>query len=405
MMRKYSLLISVLIMLTIVSCATSGTSSVEQPVAQEPVAETLKSGGMAEVLMSDPASLSLYKTYEKYGMMIGTDLNAMYINDSWCSKTLDRQFNIFVPSYELKPNKILDQKRSQENGKLAIVLSDEIIQCMQWAKDHGKNFHGHTMIWWKDTPDWIFREGFTDDGAYVSRDVLLERMEGYIRDTFKALEDGGWLDMFVCYDIVNEYIDIHGKGTNDTPWVSIIGDDAIWYAFSFARKYAPEHVKLVYNENYCENNTEKAEATVAMLKTLVDENGKSLVDCLGLQGHLTLTNKIDKVCENIRYVAENIGDLELQITEFDCNFLVNEKTLQEKLKKQGTYYYQVMETVLDLIKSGTKVTAFSFCGFKDDLSWLGMESGGAPVLYDVNGREKYSYFGALQMRDLSGFDD
>lgn len=129
-MRKYSLLISVLIMLTIVSCATSGTSSVEQPVAQEPVAETLKSGGMAEVLMSDPASLSLYKTYEKYGMMIGTDLNAMYINDSWCSKTLDRQFNIFVPSYELKPNKILDQKRSQENGKLAIVLSDEIIQCM-----------------------------------------------------------------------------------------------------------------------------------------------------------------------------------------------------------------------------------------------------------------------------------
>ncbi|MBR0520828.1 MAG: endo-1,4-beta-xylanase [Spirochaetales bacterium] len=93
--------------------------------------------------------------------------------------------------------------------------------------------------------------------------------------------------------------------------------------------------------------------------------------------------------------------------------LEDEKTVEgimddlgvEKLKKQGTYYYQVMETVLNLIKSGTKVTAFSFCGFKDDLSWLGMESGGAPVLYDVNGREKYSYFGALQMRDLSGFDD
>ncbi|MBQ3730037.1 MAG: endo-1,4-beta-xylanase [Spirochaetales bacterium] len=405
-MRKALSLFHVLLLVVclLVSCATAQNESVEVPASETGQAEDT-SATMEDVLMSDPASLSLYKTYEPLGLMMGTDLNADYISNTWCSNTLDKQFNIFVPSYGLKPNKILDQKKSQENGKLTIVLSDELVSCLQWAKDHGKRMHGHTMIWWKDTPDWIFREGFSDDGAYVSRDVLLERMEGYICDTFEALRAGGWIDMFVCYDVVNEYIDILGKAPNDSPWVSIIGEDAIWHAFNFARKYAPENMSLVYNENYCENNRSKAEATVAMVKTLVDENGNSLVDCLGLQGHITLTNKIDTICDNIRYVAQNIGDLEIQITEFDCNFLVNAKTAQEKMKKQGTYYYQVMETVLDLMRSGARFTAFSCCGFKDDMSWLGLESGGAPVLYDANGREKYSYFGLLQMRELSGFED
>ena len=132
-----------------------------------------------------------------------------------------------------------------------------------------------------------------------------------------------------------------------------------------------------------------------MIRRLVGEGGNLLVDCLGLQGHLTLSNKIDKICENIRYVAENMGDLELQITEFDVSFLASGRNVQEKLKKQGTFYYNVMETVLDLVRSGTRFTAFSCCGFRDDLSWLGLEGGSAPVLYDSNGREKYSYLGLL----------
>lgn len=391
-MKRFSLLVLSLIVGLLVSCAT---------VAE--VEEVLQVGAMEEKLVVDTASLSLYKTYQDKGIKIGTDLNAGYINDAWAEATLLQDFNIFTPSYELKPNKILSQGLSQENGKLTIVLSDEMIECLDWAKENGKSIHGHTMIWWKDTPDWIFREGFADDGAYVSRDVLIERMEGYIMDTFAVLTEGGWIESFDCYDIVNEYIDINGKAPNETPWVSIIGDDAIFYAFKFARKYAPKHISLVYNENFCENNAAKRDATIQMVQKLVDEEGRPLIDCLGLQCHLSLSNNINKICDNIRIIAQSIGDLQLQVTELDCTFMVKEQTAQQKLRQQGTYYYQVMETLLDLVEGGTKLTAVATCGFRDDTCWLGAQS--APVLFDVNGVQKYSYFGLMQVREYSGFDD
>jgi len=315
---------------------------------------------------------------------------------------MESQFNLFTPIYELKPYRILDQELSQKNGRLTIVFSDEMIKCFQWVKDNGKKIHGHTMFWWKATPDWIFREGFTDEGDYVSKDVMLERMELYVKDTFAALEEGGWMELFYCYDIFNEFLDISGKLPNDCPWVSIIGDDVIVYAFKFARKYAPSYVKLVYNENYCENSVEKRDATIEMVKKLVDEDGKSLVDCLGLQCHITLSNKIDKICENVRYIAENIGDVKIQVTELDCAFMVNPKTVEARLKKQGTYYYNLMNTLLDIQENTGNVDAVTIWGFKDDICWL---SDSAPVLYDFAKTPKYSYFGVLQMKEFSGFDD
>lgn len=251
-----------LIFVLAVSCATiKDESFADENVRQEEVSIE----GIMPDLGVDVTSLSLYKSYENLGIMIGTDLNGGYVDDPWCRDVMDSQFNLFTPIYELKPYRILDQNLSQKNGRLTIVFSEEMIKCFQWCKDNGKKIHGHTMFWWKATPDWIFREGFTDDGAYLSRDAMLDRMEAYVEDTFAALEEGGWLELFYCYDIFNEFLDITGQAPNDCPWVQIIGDDVIFYAFKFARKYAPSYIKLVYNENYCENSIEKRDATVTLL--------------------------------------------------------------------------------------------------------------------------------------------
>ena len=394
-----SLVLTALVLM-FVSCTTVNEEAglVEPAVREDEKAVE----GIMDDLGVDMSGLSLYDTYDDLGIMIGTDLNGTYVDDPWCRDIMGSQFNLFTPIYELKPYKILDQELSQKNGRLTIVFSDEMIKCFQWCKDNGKKIHGHTMFWWKTTPDWIFREGFRDDGAYLTREALLERMENYVKDTFAALEEGGWMELFYCYDIYNEFLDIKGEKPNESPWVSIIGDDVIFYAFKFARKYAPSYVKLVYNENYCENSVEKRDATIDLVKRLVDENGNPLIDCLGLQCHITLSNKIDSLCDNIRYIAENIGDVKIQVTELDCAFMVNPKTVQERLKKQGTYYYTLMNTLLEIHRSLGNIDAVTVWGFRDDICWL---SENAAVLYDLAGTPKYSYFGMLQMREYSGFED
>lgn len=248
----------------------------------------------------------------------------------------------------------------------------------------------------------MFREDFQDNTPYVSKEVMLERLEDYIRGVFEGIEENGWTDLFYAFDIVNEYLNTDGSAPNDGPWTQIIGEDAIWHVFSFARKYAPESISLIYNENNSEISIAKRDAVLSLLKSLVDENGNSLVDGIGLQCRLALRNNIDSVLANIEHFARNIGDLELQLTEVDCTISTKAKVLEDNLKKQGTYMYKLMDKVIELVDSGFKITAVQFSGFRDDLDPLVAVSG-APALYDVKGNEKFSYFGVLRMKEYSGF--
>jgi GH35 family endo-1,4-beta-xylanase len=42
---------------------------------------------------------------------------------------------------------------------------------------------GHTFVWYSQTPDWFFRENF-GGGNYVSKDVMDQRLESFIKNTF-----------------------------------------------------------------------------------------------------------------------------------------------------------------------------------------------------------------------------
>lgn len=394
MRRLCCALIAVTIMM-MVSCATSVTTAPEQATTEAPA----KSSGMEEVLMADTSALSLYKAYEDDGIIIGSCVYPVDFSD-WGKEKLETQFASISPFNGLRAEDLLDQEKSIRNGRLTVVFSDDLVSQMEWAREHGKKVHRAALIWWQSCPDWIFREDFRDDSPYVSRDVLLGRLEDYISGVFSGIDEKGWGDLFFCYDVVSEYINTEGTGLNPMPWVSIIGDDMIEHAFSFARKYAPKGLRLIYNEHFCENNEVKRDAVIDLVGKLAE---KSLLDGLGLQCRLFLRFDIDRTCGNIRHIAQNIGDLELQLTEIDCCFNANGKNLQANLKKQGTYYYKVMETMMKLKEEGCNVTAVQTFGFWDQNSVMGASN--APLLYDVNGVEKYSYFGLLQMRDLSGFEE
>ena len=360
-------------------------------------------GAVMQAPLTDTTDLSLYKAYADEGLLIGTDINPSYLADEWFAEKLISQFEVFTPTYDVKSNALLNDvsmRESQTAGELRIHFPETLIETLEWIKANGKIMRGHTVLFWKEAPDWFFREDFKEDGAYASREVMLTRLEEYIRQTFAFYEENGYADMIFAYDIVNEYLDAQGSGLKDSLWLQTIGEDYIKYAFLYARKYVPENIKLVYNENTAEMFSEKRDAVIALVKTLTDEEGKPLIDAIGIQCHISLSKNIDTILENIRVLAEQTG-MEIQISEMDIS--MGSKTKEQHLKRQGQAYYNFMQGILAMRQEGLPISLVALWGFEDAASWLGSST--SPLLYDINKVEKYAYFGMLGRKEYAGFDE
>ena len=104
------------------------------------------------------------------------------------------------------------------------------------------------LVWHSQTPEAFFHEGYDTTKPLVSREVMLGRLENYIRAVLTETEEK-YPGVIVSWDVVNEAID---DGTNwlraGSNWVKVIGEDFVSKAFEFARKYAAEGVLLYYND-------------------------------------------------------------------------------------------------------------------------------------------------------------
>ena len=185
-------------------------------------------GAVMSAPLTDTSELSLYKAYEDEGLLIGTDINPSYLADEWFTEKLKTQFQVFTPTYDVKSNALLNEtsmRQSQEAGTLKIHFPATLFRTLDWIKENGKIMRGHTVLFWKEAPEWFFREDFREDGAYVSRDVMLARLEEYVRQTFAFYEENGYAEMVFAYDIVNEYLNSLGDSKIDSLWLQTIGED------------------------------------------------------------------------------------------------------------------------------------------------------------------------------------
>lgn len=326
----------------------------------------------------------------------GTCINGMAIKSY--SDHIIQNYSSVTMENEMKPEAILNQAKSIEAGDIVVEYTSRTTELLDWAKENGLKARGHVLVWHSQTPEWIFHEDFDTNKALVDRDTMLARMESYIKQNFEFLEEKGYIDMFYAYDIVNEAIEDNGL-LRKSKWLETIGDDFIWHAFYFADKYAPEHVKLYYNDF---NEQFKTEHFVKLAESLVDEDGRSLIDGLGCQGHLYTKDSIDQYIAMLE--AFKATGLEVQITELDISLGTWTNILpatDENLRAQGQYYYEFINRIVEGNKAGTtNVNGITFWGVSDMMSWRRDRS---PLLFDLKLRPKYAYFGVVQDKDNSGY--
>ena len=348
----------------------------------------------------DPVEgLSLIDLFAEHGMKVGTCLNTQMLDRAGVKKILINNFNSVTMENSMKPDYIFNKKKSQESGELVIEFNSDALRMMKFAQENNFSMRGHTIIWYSQTPDWIFHEDFDQNKELVDREVMLARMEAYIRNVFQAIDDLGYTDIFYAYDIVNEALMENGTKRSNR-WTQIIGEDYLWYAFYYADKYAPESIDLYYNDY---NEQFKTQTLYDFVTSLVDEDGRYLIDGIGLQAHLYTSDSLDTYFKTIDKLAET--GLKMQLTELDVclgRYQAPQAGTDENLRKQGRFYYDLINGLFERVDVGTiKMDALTFWGICDNMSWRKEYK---PLLYDVILNPKYALYGVFQLKEYAGFD-
>ncbi len=337
--------------------------------------------------LADPtktASLSAaYADYFKFGVATPTTVYTNS-NDSF-KKLVLAQFNSVTPENELKPENVLDAATTKADpekyNECPAVHFDAAKPILDFCKENGIQMRGHTLIWYSQTPSWLFYENYDVNGQLASRDLMLKRMENYIDAVMNWCEEN-YPGVIYAWDVVNEAAADDG-GMRDCYWKQTIGDDYVEKAFEFARKHGPSGVQLFYND-YNEYQTSKQEDILKMLKPIAEAGN---IDGMGMQSHISSGLNVDNYIAAAKRYADELGVV-IHITELD---VTAPKSLNS-MYDQGVYMKKLFEAIIQADKDGVPIECVTVWGLTDDMSW---KSATKPLLFYGNLSPKPAYEGVM----------
>lgn len=341
---------------------------------------------------------SLKDVYADY-FPIGVAVPSTSFDNELQSDLIKKHFNSITAENDMK----VDSMQPTE-GYFNFARGDRYVE---FAQENGMRLRGHTLLWHQSVPSWIFVD---DEGNDVSREVLLERMETHIKTLIKY-----YGDKVEVWDVVNEAIgDTQPYGLRNSKWKQIIGDDYVIKAFDYAYEALVEEglvgkVKLYYNDYNNEENPQKREAMLELVKELKE---KSHIDGVGHQGHIGINyGSVEGIKETLKGYLD-LG-LEVELTELDMS-VYNGLTepdapiTEEQLIRQAYKYKELFDMLKELDEEyPDKFQGVTFWGLKDDMTWLnyyeGVSRTDAPLLFDKYGKAKYSYWALVDASKLPVF--
>ena len=301
---------------------------------------------------------------------------------------IKRHFNSITPENELKPDAIINQQACQQRGNnvnTQVVFNSGTRAILKFCQDNGIALRGHTFVWYSQTPDWFFRENFQSYGNYVNKNVMNQRLESFIKNTFALLaQDYPNLNVY-AYDVCNELFVNKGGGlrpASNSKWMQVYGDDSfIINAFTYARKYAPSGCKLFIND-YNEYMTAKTNDIYNMALKLKQ---KGIIDGIGMQSHVGVNFPSFQDYKKALEKFLSTG-LEVHISELDIAY-------ENNFNAQATYFKNVFQLAVDKAGPG-KVTCLTVWGTNDGNSWI---SDKKALLFSSGYSPKQAYYSVMEV--------
>ena len=345
----------------------------------------------APVIPIEEDIASLKDVYSGY-FKVGTAVMASNLSSPSFMDLVQKHFSGSITfGNELKPDYVLDQAASQAKGGNTNpqVNFSQADALLKYCAANKIPVRGHTLVWHSQTPDWFFKENFSDDGDWVDKDTMITRMENYIKNVMEGLATQYPDVEFYAWDVVNEAWQDNGtpraagssksENPDSSAWTRIFGDNSfIEYAFQFARKYAPAGCKLYYNDF----NEYMPQKTTAIYDMAMELKEKGLIDGIGMQSHLDVGFPNASTYENALSKFASTG-LDIQITELD---ITTSDTSEAGLEKQAQMYSDIFDLC---VKYKDNISAVVIWGVTDDQSWRATR---VPLLFDENFKAKPAFY-------------
>ncbi len=307
-------------------------------------------------------------------ILIGAAVPSRLLSDSQYTAILTSEFSQLEPENEMKfapihPRPDSDPQPYNFAGADALVA---------FARDRGLLVRGHTLVWHKQTPDWIAKGNFASP-------QLADVLHNHIRTVVSR-----YASKVYAWDVVNEAFDTDGS-LRDTVWYNQPGIAAgagtkyIEQALRWAHEADPS-AKLFYNDYDAEELNAKSDAIYAMAKDF-KQRGVPL-DGIGFQAHLTLkfddAAKLESLAKNLDRFAK-LG-LELNITELDIRL---DDASPASLAAQAKLYGEIASACVH--QPACKL--IQTWGITDKYSWIPrtFPGHGWALLWDENFQKKPAY--------------
>lgn len=319
-----------------------------------------------------------------------------------------RHFNLIVAENDTKMEYVYKAEKTFD-----FTRADKLIQ---FGKKNNQSVRWHTLVWHSQSPDWIFdKDGIAAPRPQwkpgqpfkiptaeeiaakctVSKSELEKRLQNYIFTV------GERYSKDICsVDVVNECIsdkNFRLRTIEDySRWNYVLGEDYIEKAFFWAREAFPNS-SLVINDYNLEMIRGKREGMRDLLEVLLRKGVP--VDTVGLQMHIDIKNpKLEEIEETIEMFGKlglNVIVTEMEISMYTDKDEKRKEYTQELLEEQALRYRKIFDLFRKEAKKGILKDVVLW-GVTDRFSWKNnFPAPGrtdAPLLFDVNGKEKPAFF-------------
>jgi len=250
---------------------------------------------------TETAAPTTLKDAFKKDFFIGAALSADQIfgKEPEAMALVANQFNSITPENILKWEEV-----HPEPNRYNFDAADRYVA---FGEKHKMHIIGHTLVWWHQTPDWVFQDA---SGKPASREVLLERMKEHI---FTVV--GRYRGRIHGWDVVNEAIMADGSWRK-SKWFEILGEDHVTKAFEFARQADPA-AELYYNDFDLEIPS-KNQGVIRLVKNLQAKGIR--VDGVGTQCHWFMDRPALEEIEKHILALGGLG-VKVMVTELDIGVL------------------------------------------------------------------------------------
>ncbi|WEG13239.1 endo-1,4-beta-xylanase [Pullulanibacillus sp. KACC 23026] len=348
---------------------------------------------------------SLANTY-KDSFLVGNVIEPNQL-DTKTTNMFKSYYNVVTPENAMKPASL-----STAKGVYDFTNADSIVN---WAEQNGIAVHGHTLVWYQQSPDWLNKNS---DGTPLTRSEARQNLHDYITKVA-----GHFAGKVISWDVVNEALDGGSLPVTNwkddarkSPWYLAYangadtskgesGADYIYDAFVYAREADPN--AMLYYNDYNETDAWKREAIAQMVedlnkKWLKDKRNtdpsRKLIEGVGMQSHYYTSgpdpSQVEATIQRFIQAGVKISVSELDVGYGSYGGTAYPTLTQDQQVTQADYYARLFEIYKAYADHIQRVTVW---GKADSQSWRSTNS---PVLFDSLFAPKQAYYAVL---DPSGY--